>query len=174
MHSSISRVLFSLSVGTILGLSGCSNGLTPDYSKLGLLEVSGTVTLDGDPVAGAGVFFYEPDERYCYGITDASGRYTMMLNSEKSGVTPGEKRVEIYTSRNPLGAAAPGGDVEEEEEASMPLEEDPDGQTAKKKKSGELLPACYNADSKLQVEVTASDSAMDFELRSDCSTSTAS
>ena len=152
MHSSLSHVLFSLSLGTILGVSGCSNGLAPDYSKLGLLEVSGTVTLDGEPVAGAGVFFYEPDERYCYGITDTSGRYTMMLNSEKSGVTPGEKRVEIYTSRNPLGAAAPGAAAAEEEEeaAAKPLEEDPDGPAAKKKKSGELLPACYNADSKLQ------------------------
>lgn len=140
-------------------LVGCSTGPKADYSKLGLVEISGTVTLDGEPVSDAAVYMYEPDERYCYGVTDASGRYVMMLNSEKSGVTPGTKRVEIWTSRNPLGDAA-------EDGASQAVEEDPDAKPNKAR--GEKIPACYNANTQLELEVSDSQSDVDFELTSDC------
>jgi len=144
-------------------LAGCSYGPQADYSKLGLVQVSGTVTLDGTPVAGAAVFFMEEDETYSFGVTDSNGRYTLQLNSEKSGVIPGEKRVEISTVRNPLGDAASTGEGGEEE--------DPD---AKPASQSEQIPACYNSQSELRVTVTSSDSSMDFELKSDCSTKQAS
>lgn len=143
---------------------GCSTGPVTDYSGLGLVEVSGKVTLDGDPVAGAAVFFLEPDETYSFGVTDDAGYYKMMFNSEKSGVTPGQKRVEITTTKNPLGEAAGSEEFEE-------FEEDPD---APANPGGELIPACYNTDSQLNVVIDESESSLDFELRSDCSTSEAS
>lgn len=142
-------------------LAGCSSGPVTDYSKLGLVEIGGNVSLDGAPVSGAGVFLYGEAETYCFGVTDASGNYTVMLNTEKSGATPGEKRVEIWTSRNPLGDAAP--DAGEGEE-------DPD---AKRRGNKEQIPACYNADSKLRVSIASSDSSLDFNLKSDCSTTAA-
>ncbi len=148
----------TLIASAALLLTGCG-GPTADYAKLGLVEISGTVTLDGKPVEGAAVYFYEPDERYCFGVTDAAGRYTAMLNSEKSGVTPGEKRVEITTASNPLGEAA-----------ALMEEIDPDeGGDGDE----ELIPSAYNSASKLTVTIESSDSALDFELKSDGSTTSA-
>ncbi|RMF42306.1 MAG: carboxypeptidase regulatory-like domain-containing protein [Planctomycetota bacterium] len=139
--------------------AGCDSQ-QPNYAQLGLVEIGGTVTLDGQPVEGASVFFYDAEERYSYGITDASGHYTMMFDSQKSGVTPGEKRVEISTARNPLGDLASAEDSAEEE--------DPDAQPSAV--SQERIPECYNRNSQLRVTITESDSAVDFNLKSDCST----
>lgn len=153
--------LFAAACIYLIGsFAGCG-GPTTDYAKLGLVEVSGTVTLDGDPIEGAAVYFYEEDQRYCFGVTDADGRYQMMLNSEKSGVTTGEKLVKISTTSNPLGESADGG-MEEE---------DPD---AKPKTADEKIPPCYNKKSELRVTVSESDSSMDFDLQSNCSTTSAS
>lgn len=140
---------------------GCGGGPVTDYSSLGLVEASGTVTLDGEAVEGAAVYFYASDETYCFGVTDASGRYNCMLNSEKSGITPGRKRVEISTTSNPLGDAAEVFSSEEDEE-------DPDAK--RKKDPDEKIPNCYNTNSKLQVTISESDSGLDFDLKSDCST----
>lgn len=149
---------------------GCSGGPTADYSKLGLVSVSGTVTLDGNPVPKAAVFFInETDKTHCYGVTDDSGRYTMMLNSEKEGVIPGEKRVDIWTSKNPLGDAGSSTSADGGEE--LAAEEDPDA--APKKAKNEKIPVCYNSRSKLRVNVESSDNALDFNLKSDCTTTSA-
>jgi hypothetical protein len=132
---------------------GCSTAPQPDYSKLGLVEVSGHVTLDGVPVPEAAVYFLEPDDRFCFGITDSNGYYTMMLNSDKSGVTPGEKRVEISTTRNPLGEASGESD-------------DPDAPAQKNEK----IPDCYTGkDSPIRIVIDGPNAALDFELTSDCS-----
>ncbi|GAB5403956.1 MAG: hypothetical protein Aurels2KO_21870 [Aureliella sp.] len=138
---------------------GCGGGPATDYSQLGLVQVAGKVTLDGKPVEGAAVFFFADDETYCFGVTDSNGRYSCMLNSEKSGITPGEKRVEISSTRNPLGDAA--------EMQGDGLEEDPDA--PRQKKNVEKIPECYNSGSKLKVTISESDSNFDFDLRSDCS-----
>ncbi len=159
---------------TIFGLCaltvGCSPGPKADYSKLGLLEISGTITLDGQPVPKAAIFFYREDETYSYGITDAEGRYTAMLNSEKSGVLPGPKRIEISTVHSPI----PGGlsDNSGDGEAEF-IEEDPD-LPAKRKNKGEKIPACYNSKTNLKVEINQRDAHLDFDLQSDCSTTSAS
>lgn len=134
-------------------VSGCDQAPKADYASLGLVEISGTVTLDGKPLEAGLVKFVAPDETYCTGVTDSSGRYTMMLDSRKSGVIPGEKVVEISSRTPPSEGEA---------------EEDPDA----KPQEPEKVPACYNQESKLKISVTHSDSAMDFDLKSDCSTTT--
>jgi hypothetical protein len=70
------------------------------YDSLGLVEVSGTVTLDDVPVSGVTVMFRSqtPGEGYSYGTTDENGHYSLQFNSEKSGVTPGEKKVWIVSA----------------------------------------------------------------------------
>ena len=37
--------------------AGCGGSIEADYSKLDLVDVSGTVTLDGQPLSGATVVF---------------------------------------------------------------------------------------------------------------------
>lgn len=133
-------------------LTGCNFGPRADYHTLDLVDISGTVTLDGEPLEGALVTFEEPDQTFSYGRTDASGRYRLMLNSEKSGITPGEKRVRISTT-----ASAGEGEGDEE---------DPDAPEAAAAE-GERVPARYNRDSELRVTVTESDSHVDFDLTSD-------
>jgi hypothetical protein len=150
--------LFYASLGMLLvftSMSGCNGTPSADYASLGLVEISGTVTLDGQPLQGAMVHFVDTDQTYCTGLTDTSGRYRMMLDSRKSGVIPGDKIVRI-SSRVPAGEGE--------------IDEDPDASS--KEQQAEKVPACYNKDSKLRIKVATADSAMDFDLKSDCSTTT--
>lgn len=166
-------------IALLLGLwalsAGCSNGPKADYSKLGLLEISGKITLDGQPVPKAAIFFYREDKTYSYGITDAQGRYTAMLNSEKSGVLPGQKRIEISTVHSPIPGGLSGDDRGSDNGAGNAefIEEDPD-LPSKRKNKGEKIPACYNSKSTLKVDIKQRDAHLDFDLNSDCSTSSAS
>ncbi len=150
--------------------AACSTGPQADYSKLGLVEVAGTISLDDQPVPQAAIFFYNEDGTYSYGITDAAGHYVAMLNSDKSGVIPGEKKIEISTVHSPVPGGLSGGGAEAGEKE---IEEDPDA-PAKKKREGEKIPACYNAKTKLKANISSSDRGMDFDLQSDCSTTEAS
>ena len=74
-------------------LDGCSHN--DKYASLGLVEVTGSVTWDNQLLSGAVVDFqsHTPGKGGSQGITDVSGQYRLMLNSSKSGVTPGETRV---------------------------------------------------------------------------------
>lgn len=143
----------------LLAETGCGPGLDADYSAIGLVPVSGTITLDGKPLAGAVVFFEASDLTQSYAETDESGHYQMRFNSEIDGVPPGPKTVRISTT------ASTG-----EEEESDELQADPDARPAAKQTS-EKVPDCYHRDSKLRVTVDESRSQYDFDLRSDCSTS---
>lgn len=137
-------------------VSGCGGPPSADYGSLGLVEISGAVTLEDQPLPGASIQFVDTDQTYCSGVTDSAGRYTMMLDSRRSGVIPGDKTVRI-SSRLPASEA--NGAAEEE---------DPDA----KLKSAEKVPDCYNKNSILKIKVTTLDSAMDFDLKTDCSTTT--
>lgn len=146
-----SRVVLMM-LGAVIGCGGPSSA---DYASLRLVDISGTVTLDGQPLTDVAVQFIDVDQTYCTGVTDRSGRYTLMLDSRKSGIIPGDKTVRI-SSRVPASADAVVG------------EENPDA----KLKGSDKVPACYNIHSNLKIKVTQSDSAMDFDLKSDCSTTT--
>jgi len=163
-----SHLLATLTISVASCLAGgCSTGPQADYSKLGLVEISGTVMLDGQALPKAAVFFVnEADRTHSYGATDERGHYTMMLNNQRSGVIPGIKRIEIATAKNPLGDSSGG-----LSEAKGGQEEDPDA--APKRSKNEKVPACYNDRSKLKVDITNSDAALDFNLKSDCSTTAA-
>lgn len=143
---------FHLAIGLLLTL-GCSFGpQQPDYSSIGLVEVSGTITLDGQPLPDATIYFHDKPERlYSSGVTDANGRYTLMFDSRKSGIIPGDKTIEIVTSTNP--------DLE------IGSSERDDGSASSTRL--EKLPARYNKNSTLTYTVTKSDLAVNFELTSD-------
>lgn len=158
----------SLSLSLILAVAaGCSTTPQMNYSKVDLVAVSGTVTLDGEPLVNAVVTFESTtDGTYSFAQTDSSGYYSLQFDSVKDGVSPGTKKVEFSTTRKILGLNTDdeGGDGESGEAGEGSAESDsPDP-------SVEWVPECYNKDSKLQVEVTSQTSTFNFDLKSDCST----
>lgn len=82
---------FSLFVTTIWG---CGNG------RPGLVPVSGTVTLNGEPVADADVYFQVLEvsgdyNRPSNGKTDAQGKFTIGTYGKEDGVPVGKYRVAV-------------------------------------------------------------------------------
>jgi len=63
---------------------GCRDQLQPEYEKLGLVDISGRVTLDGQPLANCTVIFEESEFLYSSGVTDANGNYKLMFDSRKA------------------------------------------------------------------------------------------
>ena len=122
---------------------GC--GKPSGYAELGLVEVTGTVTLDGKPLPQVKVSFESDDKRVATGVTDSAGHYVLMYDSETRGATPGPKIVRITTND---GEVEGGGAAE--------------GATARK----ENLPARYNTASELKADVSASKKVFDFDLKS--------
>ena len=70
-------------------VSGCSG--SSDQPEVG--EVSGTVTLDGKPVAGVNVVFKPDLGRAAAGNTDAEGRYTLQYLEGVEGTKLGPNTV---------------------------------------------------------------------------------
>lgn len=166
-----SAVQFALFTIPLILTIGCSTHPQADYSKLGLVEVAGVISLDGQPMPQAAIFFYQDNGSYSYGITDQSGHYVAMFNSEKSGVIPGLKQIEISTVHSPVPGGLSGGQGADaaDGEDTVAEEEDPD-LPAKQRRKGEKIPACYNAQGILKVSIEKSDRGLDFDLKSDCST----
>ena len=149
-HRCLLLACFSL----VVIASGCSRQQGPDYASLGLAEVSGTIRLDESPLANAHVMFEAPDETYSYAKTDSSGKYTLMFNSEQPGVMTGEKIVRIQL-----------GKISEETDG-----EDPASEPAT---DSSELPRTYHRDSQLTATVVAGAQAINFDLKSDGSTTSA-
>lgn len=124
--------------------AGCQSTPTADYSDLGLIDVSGRVTLDGIALQGARVEFESPDATCSTATTDAQGRYRLMFDSRQRGCLPGAKIVRIRMAPAPAD------------------EEDPDAPPS----SGVVIPARYNADSQLTANVSATQRTFDFALTS--------
>jgi len=75
-------------------------------SDADLAPVKGTVSLDGEPLAGARVEFDPAPEEgirgkstgsASYGVTDSSGRYTLQYTHEREGALVGKHTVRITT-----------------------------------------------------------------------------
>jgi hypothetical protein len=143
--SSIYGCLIAVTVLSVSILtSGCGQKQS-QYGSLDLVEVTGTITLDGKPLDGVSVDFQKSGEGGSQGITDANGHYRLMLNSAKSGVTSGEKRVRITS-------IASG-------EFATPAE----GQQTQTEK----IPTKYNSETTLSAVVTKQNSqTFNFDLKS--------
>jgi hypothetical protein len=135
-------------------LCGCNGVKQPtDYSKLGLVMVQGTVTLEGQPVTSGSVTFEAEDRTFSAANLDANGHYELRFNSEQMGVTPGAKTVRISSRAVPTE----GGDGD-----------DPDQKP--KAAAASEVPSCYSGKSPIHVTVEASRTRYDFDLKKDCST----
>ncbi len=147
------RIAFAASVFSLslILLAGCGQS-GPDYGSLNLSDVSGTVTLDGKPLAKALVLFEADDQTFSCGLTDDSGNYSLMFNSEQSGITKGPKTVRIWSSRGIPGASEAGSAGEEEGDPDAPVDKD------------EKVPVKYNEQSELKRTVEKDTETFDFEL----------
>lgn len=138
----------SLTLSLLWGLlPGCA-GRPVDYRSLGLVPVSGVVTLDGQPLAGAAVLFESAERSFSSGTTDKAGRYQLSYSSEQRGVKPGRKTVRIRT--RPVATEEPTDGGRSEGTAPNP----------------ERIPACYNVRSILSADVDARHRTFDFALKS--------
>ncbi|MCA9015337.1 MAG: carboxypeptidase regulatory-like domain-containing protein [Planctomycetaceae bacterium] len=129
--------------------AGCGGSINADYSNLDLVDVSGTVTLDGQPLSGATVVFEAGDGTYSSGVTDDSGNFTLMFNTEKSGCLTGDKIVRIQfktDSENP--------------------DEEAEGEGGTSQQPKLKIPEQYNKKSTLQATVDANHTTFTFDLKS--------
>lgn len=123
--------LFSITL--LLGCGGTNEGVT------------GTVTLDGQPLPDAEVVF-TPQEggRPASAMTDAEGKYDLVYTINETGAPAGKYIVRIRASKTETG--------EDGRDVNTP----------------EVVPAKYNQNSELVAEVKEGESnQFDFELESD-------
>ncbi|WP_145368179.1 carboxypeptidase-like regulatory domain-containing protein [Maioricimonas rarisocia] len=77
--------------------------------------VTGVVTLNGEPVVGADVTFYNADAaRSAFGRTDDEGRYQLSTFSSNDGAVDGRHIVTIVKVDAPAADAAPVASIESE------------------------------------------------------------
>ena len=137
----------------MLFVCGCGRGnYRIDYSNVDLAQVSGRITLDGQAVPYAQVFFHDVKmDTNTFGLTDAGGKYKLMFNTQKEGAEPGEKIVRIWTAR---GGAEFGDKIPKENLG----------------RDKEKIPAAYNRSSELTAVIVSSKEksrqTFDFDLDS--------
>lgn len=96
-------------LAAVVYLSGCGS----DAPKVNTVPVTGKVTYNGQPVAGATVAFIptNPDGRAAQGVTDEQGVYTLTTylgpNDQPAGAEPGDYKVTIQ-KKEVAGGALPG------------------------------------------------------------------
>jgi hypothetical protein len=134
--------LYSCALLMAATVAGCGKD---GYLELGLVEVTGKVTLDGQPLPYAKVVFEGDDKRQAIGTTDSGGNYKLMYDSQTPGAMPGPKTVRITTA----DVDVEGGGAGEGSEAAK-----------------ERVPAKYNAKSELKADVSAANKTFDFDLKS--------
>jgi hypothetical protein len=149
-----SRFLGLVVVAALLVFAvGCGGGR--DSSLPDLVPVSGTVTLDGKPLAGAIVTFLPVGAtkgRSCYGVTGADGRYELMENEKSKGAPVGEFSVLVNKWVMPDGSDFPKDSTQSAMDAG----------------ARELLPPQYSLDgsSTLKATVPAGGGTVDFQVTS--------
>lgn len=122
--------LMPIAVFAVALAVGCAKSDRPPLGR-----VTGTVTLDGQPLAAALVAFTpEGRGRTSLGTTDAAGRYSLSYLREIAGANVGRHVVRIMTANEENGGR-------------------------------ERLPARYHRRSELVADVQAGDNTIDFPLR---------
>ncbi len=131
--------LFLFCVGICIGCGGVSDAPTT-------IEVTGTVTLDGDPVKEASVIFEDTEgkEKSYFAKTDNNGTFS-------TSMTAGKKKVRITAIREVPGKTVPDGAGT----GTVPATE-------------QFIPKKYNTATTLEEEVKAEGpNKLTFELKSE-------
>jgi len=135
----------------VVGTIGCGQG------RPKTVPVSGTVTLDGQPVDGASVTFYPASGgRPAMGTTDAQGNFTLTTFEKGDGAIPGTYNVTV--TKVAAGEASP--DEQSDTGEALMGAEDTEGKS--------LLPVKYSSvkTSGLTVEVKAGMEPVTLALQS--------
>jgi hypothetical protein len=119
-----------------LFLTGCGGSETPE-----LADVTGTVTLDGRPMANLLVSFNPEKGRASDGVTDQDGKYQQKYLFDTPGATLGNHKVVITTYI-----------VEDDSPEAL--------------KAKEKIPKRYNKNTELKAEVKPGPNVINFELKS--------
>lgn len=128
-----------LVLGLLVIAAGCG---TPGPE---IADVSGKVTMDGQPLAGASVVFVPVGGRPAGAATDAEGNYVLNFTRGRKGAIPGESRVQISTKSDPYT-----------DESGKPVPGKP-----------ETVPAEYNSNSTLTFTVQPGErNVANFDLKS--------
>ncbi len=111
-----------------------------------LEAVSGTVTLNGDPVPGLKIVFVPKEQGSpSYGATDASGRYQLQFSQSRAGAQRGLHHV-LIENREP-----------ETDDRGVPISMTP---TVR-------IPEKFGRPGQLSADVSAGRNRFDFELESE-------
>jgi hypothetical protein len=138
----------ALTVG-VTSLAGC--GSAGDQPELG--QVTGTITLDGQPLKGIAVVFYPDNGRPARGSTNAEGKYELRYIRDTKGTKIGHNRVEVAPN--------------EEGEDDFPDAQGEEATVKPKAKGGKpQIPARYNSKSELEADVKPGENVFDFKLES--------
>ena len=142
------RSLLALSASCLV--TGCSKA-NPDYAE-SMVDVLGTVTLDGEPLAGAMLTFIatEGPSRTTAATTGPAGAYSLKTSDVGTGVVPGSYLVVINKFVQPDGSPVP--------QDTPPMDV---GAT-------DIIPEMYSsfAMPTLSAEVTSDGGLIDFDLTS--------
>lgn len=143
---------------TCLAIVGCGDS-GPELGR-----VTGTVTMDGQPLANALVTFVpEAGGRSSTGTTDSSGNYTLIY-ADKKGALIGRHKVSVTTIQT----------VDDEVDMSEIPSDDPryaelmaKGEDAyNEAQVTEPIPAKYNTNSELAEEVSSGSNTINLDLTS--------
>lgn len=119
----------------LIAAGGCGSGPAEELPPLA--TVTGTVTLDGEPLAGANVMFTpQAGGALSSGTTDDQGRYELRYGAAETGAAIGRHKVRI--SKHGTGSD-----------------------------TTDAVPEKYNAATTLEREVTEGANQLDFELTTD-------
>ena len=123
----------------IVLVSGCQRP-PADQPELGI--VTGTITLEGQPLNGANVLFQPASGRPSIAATDEKGHYSLSYKLRVPGAKIGQHQVQVTTyrpNRDPQDASSP----------EVP----------------ESLPARYNSQSELTADVKPGQNEISFDLK---------
>jgi hypothetical protein len=104
----------------LLPHAGCERTPGPTPQEIKTVPVSGTVTYEGQPLAGYQVTFLSKDSpRSATGTTDATGRFHLGTNDVGDGAAPGRHSVAIVWA-GPTEEVAPGNEQIIDDPALLP------------------------------------------------------
>ena len=142
MKSTGKPAWFLLFCALCLPLVGCG-GAPTDQPDLG--TVTGTVTMNGQPLTDVMVVFSPENGRSSMGVTDAEGNYELEYVGDTKGAKIGQHKVSITTAQTDSASEESGG-----EESGAPVKE--------------TIPPMYNSKTTLTEEVKPGENIINFTL----------
>lgn len=149
---SVVPVIYRRVFGVLSLVLVCGCGEVADRPKLA--PVSGSVKYNGNPVAGATVsFFAEGAPRAASGITDADGKFQLMMFEGTDGAIPGKNKITVTKASAAAAPADPTAMMADPTKMTGMMQ----AEKGKKKSADSELPEIYGSQEKtpLYFDVTA-------------------